>query len=450
MKTPTCLGLLVLAGPVMLANPAVSDINGKLGVMHGSMDSESTTGLEGSITWPVLESFGIQLDGLYSTMAQPSYGFGNADDSDLGGVGGHFFWRDSETAMLGVEAGYVFGDPVDSWELGIEAEYYWKWLTIGGKAGFASISYDRPAPSIESDKDSFFCQFYLAAYPVDNLLVAAFVENRFDNTYLSIEVEYELPVPGLSVFANAMKGDHDYDHAMVGMRYYFGEDKPLRSRHREDDPRNTLTGIRHGIGTWQADVHEQVAKAANQAPAGSGGTTGGTLSTGGSNSNGGTLTLSNGGISLGAGGLTLGTGGSISTGGSMGGSGSIGGTLVPGSGGSLIGPGSILLGTAGTLVLNNGGISTGTGSGLPGANAPLVPTSGSGHVTTLTLGGTQTLSVINSWSITNPTNAVNWLTSQNQGIFSMGQLTPLNTSGFPVPPSATWETSNILMVPLGP
>ncbi len=434
MKTTIYSGLLLLAGPAMLANPAVSEINGKIGVMHGSMDSESTTSLEGSITWPVLESFGIQLDGLYSTMGQPSYGFGNADDADLGGVGGHFFWRDSETAMLGVEAGYVFGDQVDSWELGIEAEYYYKWLTIGGKAGVASISYDQSVTSIETDKDAFFCQLYLAAYPVDNLLVAAFAENRFDNTYFSIEVEYELPVPGLSVFANAMKGDHGYDHAFVGMRYYFGEDKPLRSRHRENDPRNTLTGIRHGIGTWQAEVHEQVVKAANQAPVGSGGTTGGSISTGGSNSSGGgtltisgggislgagsltlgtggsistggsnstggTLTIAGGGISLGSGSLSLGTGGSISTGGSIGGSGSIGGTLVPNSGGSLIGPGSsILLGTGGTLVLN----------------------SGSGHVATANLTGSNTIFLgLNSGSSgvstnianTSPSAAANWLLS---------------------------------------
>lgn len=428
MKTTICSGLLFLAGPVMLANPAVSEINGKLGVMHGSMDSESTTSLEGSITWPVLESFGIQLDGLYSTMGQPSYGFGNADDSDLGGVGGHFFWRDSETTMLGVEAGYVFGDPVDSWELGIEAEYYYKWLTIGGKAGFASISYDQPEPSIETDKDAFFCQVYLAAYPVDNLLLAAFVENRFDNTYFSIEVEYELPVPGLSVFANAMKGDHGYDHAFVGMRYYFGEDKPLRNRHREDDPRNTLTGIRHGIGTWQADVHEQVVTSGNQAPAGSGGTTGGTLQIGGSGTIGG---QSGGGMVVGPGSgpltgtggtLTLSNGGGPTTGGSL----TIGGTLTPGGG---------------TLVLTpqNSGLTLGS-SGSTGSS--LVMNSGE----------TTTLSVTNFLSISNPISAVDWMTSQNPALLPIDRFTPSNATGFSIPASATWGSSDSLKIltPLGP
>jgi hypothetical protein len=359
MKTATCFGLMFLAGPVMLANPAVSEINGKLGVMHGSMDSESTTSLEGSITWPVLKSFGVQLDGLYSTMGQQAYGYANVDDADLGGVGGHFFWRDSETFMLGVEAGYVFGDPVDSWELGLEAELYYKWLTIGGKAGVASISSDQPMTSIETDKDAFFCQLYLAAYPVDNLLVAAFVENRFDNTYFSIEVEYELPVPGLSVFANAMKGDHGYDHAFVGMRYYFGEDKPLKSRHREDDPRNTLTGIRHGIGTWQAEIHEQVVDHAKQMAATTNGSTGGSLS--------------------------------VSTGGSIGGSGSIGGTLTIGGGG-LLSPGS------GTLTLGNGSSLT-TGGSLVVNNGTL----------TLNPSNTYTGSVTTVLTGTNPQNSILWL-----------------------------------------
>ena len=280
MKPTACLTIL-LTTAISMANPAVSEFNGKFGALHGSMDSESITSLEGSISWPVHECFGMQLDGLYSTAGQRSYGFATANDVDFGGVGAHFFWRDSETAMVGLEAGYVFSELVDSWELGIEAERYFEWLTLGGKMGVASIRFDSSSAPIETDKDAFFCQLYLGAYPVDDLWVSLIFENRFDNLFYGMEVEYEPPLPSLSFFANAMQGDHGYDHAMVGMRYYFGADKPLKNRHRASDPRNQLHSIQHGIGAYQAEMHQQIVKSAAQFNGGAEGSIGGSGSIGG-------------------------------------------------------------------------------------------------------------------------------------------------------------------------
>ena len=42
-----------------MANSAVSDTNGKLGVMLGSLDSESITSMEGSIAWPIQDHYGF-------------------------------------------------------------------------------------------------------------------------------------------------------------------------------------------------------------------------------------------------------------------------------------------------------------------------------------------------------------------------------------------------------
>ncbi|MDP3849665.1 MAG: hypothetical protein Q8Q59_04120 [Luteolibacter sp.] len=333
MKITAAFGIIFLTSAVSIANPAVSEINGKFGAMHGSMDSESMTSLEGSITWPIQECFGMQLDGLYSTIGQRAYGYARVDDIDFGGLGAHFFWRDSETAMVGLEAGYVFSDPVDSWELGIEAERYFEWLTLGAKAGVASIRFESSSTLIETDKDAFFCQFYLGAYPMDDLWISLIAENRFDNTFFGLEVEYELPVAGLSIFANAMKGDHGYDHALIGMKYYFGEDKPLKNRHRESDPKNHLHGIRYGIGTYQAEIHEQVVKSVSHVDSGTGASIGGSGSIGGQ-PGGGTVVIGPGN-SPGGGTLTIGPGNSPG-----GGTLTIGPGSSPGGGTLTIGPGS--------------------------------------------------------------------------------------------------------------
>ena len=42
------------------------------------------------------------------------------------------------------------------------------------------------------------------------------------------------------MFANASTGDNDYNHAIGGIRYYFGKQKSLIERHRKDDPPNLL------------------------------------------------------------------------------------------------------------------------------------------------------------------------------------------------------------------
>lgn len=61
MKPTACLTIL-LTTAISMANPAVSELNGKFGILHGSMNSESMTSVEGGITWPFQECLGIQLE----------------------------------------------------------------------------------------------------------------------------------------------------------------------------------------------------------------------------------------------------------------------------------------------------------------------------------------------------------------------------------------------------
>jgi uncharacterized membrane protein len=54
--------------------------------------------------------------------------------------------------------------------------------------------------------------------------------------------EYLTKFHGLALFADGAMGD-GYEHVLAGVRVYFGKDKSLIRRHREDDPLNPLLNI---------------------------------------------------------------------------------------------------------------------------------------------------------------------------------------------------------------
>lgn len=278
MKTCDIVVIFLFTTTICSANTAVSELNGKVSTSYGRMESDDGVNFEGSVTFPVKNHSGVQIDGLYTKVG----------DADFSGVGGHLFWRESEKALLGVTLGTVHGEFVDSSEISIEGEYYFDWITLGAKSGVASIEYDQEVPFIETDKDDLFGQLYIGIYPFEDLLLTATLDHSFDNTYYGVEAEYELPISGVSIFATAMKGDHDYDHALLGVRYYIGKDKSLKSRHRSSDPKNILSGILYGIGNYGAEYYEQAKEFYSQQGSGSGG------SSGGSGSYGSTLTVING------------------------------------------------------------------------------------------------------------------------------------------------------------
>lgn len=237
--------LLILVTPVCIGGNAVSKLNGKLGASHGSMNSNSGSNIEASVTLPVGDDFGFQVDGLYTEV-------GNVNFS---GIGAHLFWRDPKKSMLGIIVGGVFGDYVDSAEISMEGEYYFDRITAGMTAGVSSIKYDINVPFIDTEKRRAVGKLSLGFYPSNDFLISMAAERRFSNSYYSINLEYQLPESGFSFYANAMQGDYDYDHALIGIRYYFGDTKSLKSRHRYDDPQSLMSGILHGIGSYGAEYN---------------------------------------------------------------------------------------------------------------------------------------------------------------------------------------------------
>ena len=238
----TLLPLALLAQP----NESVKEVNGKLDAAYGNLNSSTGRMASGSATFPFAEALGFQFDTLYT----------RADSAEFKGLGGHIFRRDHEQYLLGLTFGSLFGERVDSLELGLEGEYYYKWFTLGARAGLASIEYDNPAPFIETKKKSVFGQIQATAYPLENLSISVILENRFDNFSARLDAEYQLPIDGLSLYCRNMRAEHDYEHNLVGLRYYFGGAKSLKQRHRRDDPRNIVNDLFFGVGTYGAEYNK--------------------------------------------------------------------------------------------------------------------------------------------------------------------------------------------------
>jgi len=60
---------------------------------------------------------------------------------------------------------------------------------------------------------------------------------------------------------------------LVGLRYYFGQEKSLKLRHRQDDPPNILYTIQSQIGIYGAEFNQRAGE--YNAEHGTGGSDGG-------------------------------------------------------------------------------------------------------------------------------------------------------------------------------
>ncbi|MGC4074386.1 MAG: hypothetical protein QM760_18120 [Nibricoccus sp.] len=227
------------------SSAAVSALNGKLGVSYGDMDGGDGHNLAGSLTFPVAHNWGAQVDGLYTQV----------EKVDFGGGAAHVFWRNPDRALIGLTASAITSDFVQSQDFGVEAEYYWKIVTFGVHSGVGFIKYDTSAPFIETDRSDGFVTASATVYPVENLSVRAHASVRFEQNSYGAEVEFQIPKRNLAITADLVRGDSGYDHALFGLRYYFGGKKTLRNRHRHDDPRNLAGDTLYAVGNYGAQYN---------------------------------------------------------------------------------------------------------------------------------------------------------------------------------------------------
>lgn len=227
--------LLLLTSIALATEPAVSAINGKAATTFGSVDSDNFFFTDGSIAFPLNNATGLQFDA----------GFGNwdsdlPDDIDITRYGLHLFARNPQLGLAGIYASaneLSFGSiDYDVNQYAIEGEVYSGPLTFTTLLGQNSGDAD----------DELMGLLDVRWYPMDELMVeigAAIVDS---DKKAHLGAEYQLLKSlasftdlALSAYADLAVGDDSYDHALLGLRAYFGKPKPLIKRHREDAVGNT-------------------------------------------------------------------------------------------------------------------------------------------------------------------------------------------------------------------
>lgn len=239
---------LLVAGPFAIAEearpeaakPAVSGINGKIDVTAGAVDSSNTTLYSGSVSAPLGQNFGAQLD----------FTGGEFSASRVLGMGGHLFWRDPDIGLAGIVASRSgFGDIWGS-RYGAEAEAYFGPLTLALTGGWQN-----------GERKVFIHTPWYGAdarfYPLDDLMLEVGGSHYAKVNAGHVGAEWRPgfldAVPGATLFADTSIGTKGYDHSLAGVRIYFGGgDKSLIRRHREDDPLNMLVGGVAGSGSSAA------------------------------------------------------------------------------------------------------------------------------------------------------------------------------------------------------
>jgi hypothetical protein len=238
----------------------VSELNGKISYAGGDMNSSEGHNVGGSIAFPIANEFGFQADGLFSHIG----------DDDFYGGAGHLFWRNPEIGLIGVTGGYLDETDVNTFQTGVEAEYYWKRFTFGAFAGVGSISYARRAPFIDTEPTRFVGKISANYYVIDDLRLGVSYMNALENSLVLGEVEYQTPIRGLALTGEIACGDHGYDHWLLGVRYYFGSKKSLIDRQRQDDPPSLMPQILSALGLYGAEFnHKADAYFANRGGGGS-------------------------------------------------------------------------------------------------------------------------------------------------------------------------------------
>jgi len=245
--TRAILGLwfLLSPAPAWSDGPAVSAVNGKLDLQGGDSSGTGIGMAEGSVSAPLGQYFGIQLDGA----------LGKRDPRVVGGNSGHVFWRNPGLGLAGITAerawiGSQFFD-----RFGVETEYYAELWTLAGSAGYQNGF----APH------SLYTKLDLRIYAADDLMFSLGVHQTGGRYLGRGGVEWQAGtiegVGGIALFADGGIGTHGNDFILAGIRFYFGENKSLKRRHREDDPPNTVG----------SDLLDNAGFLHSSSPAGSGG-----------------------------------------------------------------------------------------------------------------------------------------------------------------------------------
>jgi len=210
------------------SKPAVSGINAEIAGGYADLDAASTKFGSASLTLPLTHCFGLAIDGLG----------GDYSASSLGGVGGNLFWRNPDRGLIGIIGSNVQVGANNVSRGGVSGEVYLDCFSVLTDVGYETG---------DTIKHGVFSDLTLRWYAIDNFALNAGCAYSGRNAAGLIGAEY-MPnlkiLPGLTLFARGSWGESNYHSVVAGVKYYFGNGKTLRQKHREDDPENTaLSGL---------------------------------------------------------------------------------------------------------------------------------------------------------------------------------------------------------------
>jgi hypothetical protein len=246
--------------------PAIDGINAKIdGFGGGANHSNGFYGTTGSLSVPLAQQWGLQIDG------------GVGSDKGIGthGGAGHLFWRDPSVGLLGAYGSYSHWNGIETAAFGrisanaarfaAEGDYYWSRWTLRGLVGVETVSVNATVPGF-SVPNRFFDHVSGAYYVTDDFMLSAGHLYTFDTHFLTLGSEYGVTLGGgrmASLFAEGWIGEHGNNAVLAGLRVYFGQrDKSLIDRHRQDDPSVAgvlLASALLGVAVAEASVFAQSA-----------------------------------------------------------------------------------------------------------------------------------------------------------------------------------------------
>ena len=224
--------------------PAVDGFNAKIdGYGGGANHISSLYGADGSLSIPLAQQWGLQIDG----------GVGSFNSSGTARGAGHVFWRDPSVGLLGAYGSYSHWNGIGfatiprigaSFSRGaVEGEYYAGRWTVGGLLGYETVRVNAPVVAgltPFSIPNRFFDAIRASYYPTDNFKLSIGHVYTIGRNALTLSGEYGFALGGgrmAALFAQGLIGEGGNNAVLGGLRIYFGQrDKTLIERNRQDDP----------------------------------------------------------------------------------------------------------------------------------------------------------------------------------------------------------------------
>jgi len=208
-------------------NKAVNAPNMNFDLNSGVANNYASGAIAAVGNLPIGDAYGFQLDTRYRKTAS----------TDAGGVGGHFYTRDPESYMAGVNALWYNIEGADIYRYGVEGELYTSDLTFNPAVGIQ-----------QGDLNDGAVGYYFvntAYYATDNLKFSI-GGGGFPSVHGYYgEVAYQ-PYDDSTTSFYITAGDSNIVNPFIlaGVRFSFGSDgMSMKTRDRSSDPDNTLRSL---------------------------------------------------------------------------------------------------------------------------------------------------------------------------------------------------------------